>query len=51
MLQEIKEEAAPLDRSLSMGRAARVESSGRGRDIKKLPSVNDINEARTRARK
>ena len=42
MLQEIKEEAARLDRSLSWvvqraWKLARVE-------IKKLPSVNDINE-------
>jgi uncharacterized small protein (TIGR04563 family) len=42
MLQEIKEEAARLDRSLSWvvqraWKLARVE-------IKKLPSVNDVNE-------
>ena len=42
MLQEIKEEAARLDRSLSWvvqraWKLARIE-------IKKLPSVNDINE-------
>jgi len=48
MLQEIKEEAARLDRSLSWvvqraWKLARIE-------IKKLPSVNDVNGTRTRAR-
>lgn len=40
MLQEIKEEAARLDRSLSwvMQRAWKLSKA----DIKKLPSVNDV---------